>query len=322
MRLVTLIFLAIVAFATTSARAQSTALERGMVRAVCSRQATPAAGERLARRLNLTDSQKLALKDLTDAFVSADASTKKSLCTDKPDLSTTPGRMTFAQKRAEIEPWLQAFYDTLDPKQKGALSTGASVVRQSAPHCELPGLEPDTIDVDVWSRMKLDYEQHCHSYKRAAMLVRTKARGPAEAIIGAAMRDKVQDRKAAAPNAVAPADSGVVVQDTVAAPTVTGPTSTGTVSGSTPPLEAKFYRVSAIGAYRNGDLALALVDFDRAIRLDPSVEEDYIDRGIILYRLGVLHAAFDDVARARHIENAHRILTPPLPKMSPMSNKN
>jgi len=201
-------------------------------------------------------------------------------------------------------------------------STGASVVRQPAPHCELPGLEPDTIDADVWSRMKLDYEQHCHSYKRAAMLVRTKARGPAEAIIGAAMRDKVQDRKAAAPNAVAPVDSGVVVQDTAAAPTVTGPTSTGTVSGSTPPLEAKFYRVSAIGAYRNGDLALALVDFDQAIRLDPSFEEDYIDRGIILYRLGVLHAAFDDVARARHIENAHRILTPPLPKMSPMSNKN
>jgi len=201
-------------------------------------------------------------------------------------------------------------------------STGASVVRQAAPHCKLPGLEPDTIDADVWSRMKLDYEQHCYSYKQAAMLVRTKARGPAEAIIGAAMRDKVQEPKTPVPNAVAPTDSGVALLDTAAAPTVTGPTSTGTVSGSSPPLDAKFYRVSAIGAYRNGDLALALVDFDRAIRLDPSFEEDYIDRGIILYRLGVLHAAFDDVTRARRIENSHRILTAPLPKTSPLSNKN
>ena len=201
-------------------------------------------------------------------------------------------------------------------------STGASVGRQPAPHCELPGLEPDTIDADVWSRMKLDYEQHCYSYKQAAMLVRTKARGPAEAIIRDAMRDKVQGPKAAVPNAVAPTDSGVAVPDTAAAPTVTGPTSTGTVSGSSPPLDAKFYRVSAIGAYRNGDLALALVDFDRAIRLDPSVEDAYIDRGIILYRLGVLHAAFDDVARARRIENSHRILTPPLPKTSPLPKDN
>jgi len=73
-----------------------------MVRAVCSRQATPAAGERLARRLNLTAAQKSALKELTDAFASADASAKKSLCTDKPDLSTTPGRMAFAATMAEI----------------------------------------------------------------------------------------------------------------------------------------------------------------------------------------------------------------------------
>src|SRR5215472_6887422 len=105
-------------------------------------------------------------------------------------------------------------------------SAGASVVRQAAPHCKLPGLEPDTIDADVWSRMKLDYEQHCYSYKQAAMLVRTKARGPAEAIIGAAMRDKVQEPKTPVPNAVAPTDSGVAVLDTAAAPTVTGPTST------------------------------------------------------------------------------------------------
>ncbi|MGA7233322.1 MAG: Spy/CpxP family protein refolding chaperone, partial [Xanthobacteraceae bacterium] len=126
MRSVILIFLAGLAFATTPARAQSAWLERDMVRAVCSREAAPAASERLAGRLDLTDVQKSALKDMTDAFASANASAKKSLCIDKPDLSATPGRMAFAERMAEIrlaglkavEPKLQAFYDTLDARQK------------------------------------------------------------------------------------------------------------------------------------------------------------------------------------------------------------
>ena len=91
MRSAILIFLASLAFATT-AHAQSAWLERDMVRAVCSREARPAAGERLAGRLNLTDVQKSALRDMTDAFASANASAKKSLCTDKPD---------FLRRRAE-----------------------------------------------------------------------------------------------------------------------------------------------------------------------------------------------------------------------------
>ena len=85
------IFLAILAFATTPARAQGTWLETSMIRAICSSKATPAAS--LAKRLNLTDPQKAALKDLTDASASADASAKTSLCADKPDFSTTPGRI-------------------------------------------------------------------------------------------------------------------------------------------------------------------------------------------------------------------------------------
>jgi hypothetical protein len=98
MRSALLILLAGLTFATTPARAQSAWLERDMVTAVCSREATPAAGERLARRLNLTDVQKSALKDMTDAFASANASAKKSLCSDKPDLSTVPGRAAFAEQ--------------------------------------------------------------------------------------------------------------------------------------------------------------------------------------------------------------------------------
>jgi 2-oxo-4-hydroxy-4-carboxy--5-ureidoimidazoline (OHCU) decarboxylase len=128
-----LILLAGLTVATTPAHAQSTALERSTVRVFCSREAAPAATTaRLAGRLNLTDSQKSALREMTDAFASADASAKKSLCADKPDLSTMPGRMAFAEKVAEIrlaglkaiEPKLQAFYDTLDARQKRAFDTG------------------------------------------------------------------------------------------------------------------------------------------------------------------------------------------------------
>ncbi|HKN29520.1 MAG TPA: Spy/CpxP family protein refolding chaperone [Roseiarcus sp.] len=63
------------------------------------------------------------------------ASAKTALCADKPDLSTTPGRMAFAEKMMEtrlaslktIQPKLQAFYDSLDAKQKKAFDTGGRV---------------------------------------------------------------------------------------------------------------------------------------------------------------------------------------------------
>ena len=135
MRSEILIFLAILAFATP-ARAQGW-LETRLIRAICSSEASPVVdADRLARRLNLTDPQKAALKELTDASASAEASAKKSpLCTDKPDLSTTPGRIAFAEKMAEvrlaglkaIDPKLQAFYDGLEEKQKKAFDTGGRV---------------------------------------------------------------------------------------------------------------------------------------------------------------------------------------------------
>jgi Spy/CpxP family protein refolding chaperone len=131
-----LIFLVILTFATTPARAQGTWLETRITRAICSGAGTPVANtDRLARRLNLTDSQKAALKDMIEASASADASAKKSLCADKPDLSTAPGRVAFAEKMAEtrlaglkaVEPRLQAFYDSLDAEQKKAFDTGGRI---------------------------------------------------------------------------------------------------------------------------------------------------------------------------------------------------
>jgi len=212
------------------------------------------------------------------------------------------------------------------PQRQAHPSTRALVVHRLAPDCELAGLEVDTIDADLWSRLKLDYERHCRT--QADRLVPGRLRGlvafqPPSRIItgGDRMRDKLKGAEAPVPNAVAPADSGIVAQD-AAAPTVVGPTSSGTVSASSPPKDAKFYREDAIAAYRDGDIALALVYFDLAIRRDPSFEDDYINRGIVLYRFGHPNLAFDDVTRARSIGNSHRIPTPPLPKASPLSNKN
>ena len=136
MRSAILNFPAVLAFATTQSSAQGSWLEARMMSAICAGKATPSANaDRLARRLNLTDSQKAALKDLTEASASADAAQKESLCAGKPDLSTAPGRMAFAEKttdsrlagRKAVEPKLQAFYDSLDAKQRKAFDTGGRV---------------------------------------------------------------------------------------------------------------------------------------------------------------------------------------------------
>ena len=50
----------------------------------------------------------------------------------------------------------------------------ALVAPQSAPNCELTGPEADTVDGDLWARLKLDYERHC--YKQAEMLARKRLR--------------------------------------------------------------------------------------------------------------------------------------------------
>ena len=136
MRVVVLIVFAALAIAATPARAQTARLESKMIGAMCSSKAAPAdASDRLAKRLQLTDAQKAALKELTDASAAAAASAKTDLCAAKPDLSTAPARMAFSQKMMEsrlaslkaTQPKLQAFYDSLDAKQKTTFDTGGRV---------------------------------------------------------------------------------------------------------------------------------------------------------------------------------------------------
>jgi hypothetical protein len=87
-------------------------------------------------------------------------------------------------------------------------------------------------------------------------------------------------------------------------------------SPSAPVKDAQFYRQQGIASYRSGDLPVAIADFDLAIRLDPSLEDAYIDRGIVLYRLHQLDRAFADVAQAMRIARAHQD-APPLPRARP-----
>ncbi|HEY2530457.1 MAG TPA: DnaJ domain-containing protein [Xanthobacteraceae bacterium] len=70
--------------------------------------------------------------------------------------------------------------------------------------------------------------------------------------------------------------------------------------------DAKYYRDRGISAYRNGDLNLALVDFDLAISLDPSASGAYIDRSIVYHRMGDLKRAFADVSQAKRIDDSNR----------------
>jgi hypothetical protein len=106
-----------------------------MIAAICSSKATPAADTGRWRSDLVSPIPKSGAERLEDAFCVAEASARASLCADKMDLSTTPGRMAFAQKMAEtklaglkaVEPKLQAFYDSLDAKQKKAFDTGGRI---------------------------------------------------------------------------------------------------------------------------------------------------------------------------------------------------
>ena len=67
--------------------------------------------------------------------------------------------------------------------------------------------------------------------------------------------------------------------------------------------DANYYRQRGHEAYRIGDLALALVDFDMAIDLDPNFSDAYIDRAIVFRRMGDLKHAFADIAQAKRIDD-------------------
>jgi curved DNA-binding protein CbpA len=74
--------------------------------------------------------------------------------------------------------------------------------------------------------------------------------------------------------------------------------------------DARHYRERGILAYRNGDMYLALADFDLAIDLNPQFSDAYIDRGVVFYRMGDFNRAFADIAQAKRIDDLNRTQSP------------
>jgi tetratricopeptide (TPR) repeat protein len=72
------------------------------------------------------------------------------------------------------------------------------------------------------------------------------------------------------------------------------------------PANANDYREQAISAYRNGDLYLALIKLDLAISLDPKSSDAYVDRSIVLHRMGDTKRAYADIAKAKRIDDLNR----------------
>jgi curved DNA-binding protein CbpA len=149
---------------------------------------------------------------------------------------------------------------------------------------------------------------------------------PSDANSAGGPRDQHETAHAPAPAAVAPAaGDGVAAKDVAVAPIAVAPpaadhaaetTPANVPPASAPVKDAQFYRQQGIASYRNGDLPVAMADFDLAIRLDPNLEVAYIDRGIVLYRLHQFDRAFADVAQAMRLEHSHRN-EPPLPRARP-----
>lgn len=82
--------------------------------------------DRMTERLKLTDAQKALFKDFQDTRNKARADGKTTLCANKPDVATFPGRLALRQSMAEqrlavikaTNPKLLAFYNSLDADQK------------------------------------------------------------------------------------------------------------------------------------------------------------------------------------------------------------
>ena len=92
----------------------------------------------------------------------------------------------------------------------------------------------------------------------------------------------------------------------------------GKTTGSLPAIagievkDANYYRARGGLAYRSGDLSLALADYDLAVNLDPNFSDAYIDRAIVLRRMGDLKHAFADIAQAKRIDDSRRSQDRPL----------
>ncbi|OCK54789.1 J domain-containing protein [Bradyrhizobium sp. LMTR 3] len=117
--------------------------------------------------------------------------------------------------------------------------------------------------------------------------------------VGAHTKPDVNPPDLKEPTTVASVSPAVTIGRAPAASDVSPATESG-------PKDVKYYRERAISAYRSGDLYIALANFDLAIRQDPTCSDCYVDRGIVLHRMGDRKGAFSDVAEAKRIDALKR----------------
>jgi curved DNA-binding protein CbpA len=193
----------------------------------------------------------------------------------------------------------------------------------SRPRDHIGGAETSEPAVAVPTEKNAAAEDAAHASSNSTA---TQSSPAADVNVASGAHDQRASAEAAPPAAVAAAaNDGAATKDAVPAPSAVAPPAidhaVDTSSSQEPPpsapvKNAEFYRLQGIASYRNGDLPMAIADFDLAIRLDPNLEDVYIDRGIVLYRLHQSDRAFADVAQAIRIENSHQN-TPPLPRARP-----
>jgi tetratricopeptide (TPR) repeat protein len=204
--------------------------------------------------------------------------------------------------------------------------------------CELAAA-PNTVDANLWARLKLKYELYC--YKQVEILIHRRLRQLAAVerlptVDGTSNNSRgrnLSTLKLLATIIDAPAaSSGVVAgeEDAAPGPSIVAPTATTNIaetipsdgSASSPSKDAKFYLERGIASYRDGDLPVAIADFDLAIEGDPNLKDAYIDQGIAWYRMSNFHRAFDVIAQAARIESSHRACDFTAPEGVVLSNKN
>ena len=216
---------------------------------------------------------------------------------------------------AAIQEMSAAYRSAHAHSQSGWQVSQSLIARQPALDCEIAGPEPDTVDADLWAHLKLHYERDC--YKQAEILIhRRLERLAADTTSDISEHRNFRTLKLLASDiADAPtASNSVAVDDADPTPDIVAPAVTGSVAEAisfdglafNPLKNAKFYFERGIASYRDGDLPVAIVDFDLAIKFDPNLKDAYIDQAIVLYRVGNFHRAFDVIAQAVHIANSHR----------------
>jgi curved DNA-binding protein CbpA len=112
-----------------------------------------------------------------------------------------------------------------------------------------------------------------------------------------------------------PATAAIAIEQPPSTPTAPNAAADDAPAPVGPPLditpnEARAYWAAGVAAHRSGDTEGALAAFDQAIQIDPTFEDAYVDRGMVLYRMQQFERAFADMSHAKRLEKAAHAASP------------